>query len=218
MASTRPCVSNRLASANHNKLTFKCSEMRIARDVTSWTSHHDRLSERSFSSRCQIALRRLRRLVCVITRPHPAVGQMTEAELFFRRTSCGLDFIFASRDSDESRHDDPGWWSQTGSNRRPPACKAGALPTELWPRTGTHAPPRPEFRTRESLVGLGRLELPTSRLSSARSNQLSYKPEHGPTDRPPCTTAQHAPTDAKRHGLVREEREKKTAVSRLWGL
>src|SRR6187551_1697098 len=29
------------------------------------------------------------------------------------------------------------WWSQTGSNRRPPACKAGALPTELWPRLRT---------------------------------------------------------------------------------
>jgi hypothetical protein len=27
------------------------------------------------------------------------------------------------------------------------------------------------------LVGLGRVELPTSRLSSARSNQLSYRPE-----------------------------------------
>ena len=27
----------------------------------------------------------------------------------------------------------PDWWSQTESNRRPPACKAGALPTELWP-------------------------------------------------------------------------------------
>ena len=26
------------------------------------------------------------------------------------------------------------WWSQTGSNRRPEACKATALPTELWPR------------------------------------------------------------------------------------
>ena len=25
------------------------------------------------------------------------------------------------------------WWSQTGSNRRPQACKASALPTELWP-------------------------------------------------------------------------------------
>jgi dTDP-4-amino-4,6-dideoxygalactose transaminase len=25
-------------------------------------------------------------------------------------------------------------WSQTGSNRRPPACKAGALPAELWPQ------------------------------------------------------------------------------------
>src|SRR5215213_1889391 len=29
---------------------------------------------------------------------------------------------------------EPDWWSQTGSNRRPPACKAGALPAELWPR------------------------------------------------------------------------------------
>jgi hypothetical protein len=26
------------------------------------------------------------------------------------------------------------WWSQGGSNSRPPACKAGALPAELWPR------------------------------------------------------------------------------------
>jgi hypothetical protein len=25
------------------------------------------------------------------------------------------------------------WWSQSGSNRRPQACKASALPTELWP-------------------------------------------------------------------------------------
>ena len=27
------------------------------------------------------------------------------------------------------------WWSWTGSNRRPPACKAGALPIELQPHT-----------------------------------------------------------------------------------
>src|SRR4029079_19656782 len=33
------------------------------------------------------------------------------------------------------------------------------------------------------VVGLGRLELPTSRLSSARSNQLSYKPLTLPTIR-----------------------------------
>jgi hypothetical protein len=31
--------------------------------------------------------------------------------------------------------------------------------------------------SRRRMVGLGRLELPTSRLSSARSNQLSYRPE-----------------------------------------
>jgi hypothetical protein len=28
----------------------------------------------------------------------------------------------------------PFYWSQSGSNRRPPACKADALPAELWPR------------------------------------------------------------------------------------
>ena len=69
------------------------------------------------------------------------------------------------------------WWSQTGSNRRPPACKAGALPTELWPRSGER------LNALEKVVGLGRLELPTSRLSSARSNQLSYKPNR--IGRPP---------------------------------
>jgi hypothetical protein len=29
-----------------------------------------------------------------------------------------------------------GWWSRTGSNRRPEACKATALPTELRPHLG----------------------------------------------------------------------------------
>ena len=29
------------------------------------------------------------------------------------------------------------WWRRSGSNRRPPACKAGALPAELQPRYGT---------------------------------------------------------------------------------
>ena len=54
------------------------------------------------------------------------------------------------------------WWSQSGSNRRPQACKASALPTELWPR---HA-----------VVGRGGVEPPTSRLSGVRSNHLSYRP------------------------------------------
>ena len=30
----------------------------------------------------------------------------------------------------------PRWWRMTGSNRRPPACKAGALPAELIPLGG----------------------------------------------------------------------------------
>lgn len=55
----------------------------------------------------------------------------------------------------------------TGSNRRPPACKAGALPAELIPR---------ECTTRVLLVGLVGLEPTTPALSTRCSNQLSYSP------------------------------------------
>ena len=55
--------------------------------------------------------------------------------------------------------------------RRPPSLKL---------RRATFAERRlarqPKRRWPRRLVGLGRFELPTSRLSSARSNQLSYKP------------------------------------------
>ena len=63
------------------------------------------------------------------------------------------------------------WWSRTGSNRRPEACKATALPTELRPQRCCNV-----GRARLTLVGPGRFELPTSRLSGVRSNQLSYGP------------------------------------------
>ncbi len=39
------------------------------------------------------------------------------------------------------------WWSQSGSNRRPPACKAGALPAELWPRWSGRSECRSLVRT-----------------------------------------------------------------------
>ena len=116
-----------------------------------------------------------------------------------------------SRTTVHSVDDQTIWWSQTGSNRRPHACKARALPAELWPRnqkTNAHS---------MKVVGLGRLELPTSRLSSARSNQLSYKP----LTREACRRA----TDLRRciaqalspwRVFVREERETKTAKSRQW--
>jgi hypothetical protein len=79
------------------------------------------------------------------------------------------------------------WWRRSGSNRRPPACKAGALPAELRPldheattarrrhlvATALPSPTRIALR-REHLVGQGGFEPPTPRLSSVCSNQLSY--------------------------------------------
>jgi hypothetical protein len=67
-------------------------------------------------------------------------------------------------------------------------------------------------------VGLGRFELPTSRLSSARSNQLSYKPGPGVSDQKTAIRNKSDLTTEYRlltpGLLVREEREMKTAVSR----
>jgi hypothetical protein len=94
------------------------------------------------------------------------------------------------------------WWSLPGSNRRPPACKAGALPAELRPRsfqraiallermrsaqlrsrrqTASSRPKagRPSRRPPrpQGVVGRGGLEPPTLRLSGVRSNHLSYRP------------------------------------------
>ena len=52
------------------------------------------------------------------------------------------------------------WWRMTGSNRRPPACKAGALPAELIPRY--------------PVVGQVGIEPTTPALSRRCSNRLSY--------------------------------------------
>src|SRR6476620_2372733 len=46
------------------------------------------------------------------------------------------------------------WWSQTGSNRRPPACKAGALPTELWPLR-VEGRKKPEVRSQKEIGASG---------------------------------------------------------------
>ncbi len=86
------------------------------------------------------------------------------------------------------------WWSQGGSNSRPPACKAGALPAELWPRSGRGrrlraAAPR--------LVGPGGFEPPTSPLSGVRSSHLSYGPGSLQTGRTMCCGRSRRPAVLK---------------------
>ena len=98
------------------------------------------------------------------------------------------------------------WWRMTGSNRRPPACKAGALPAELIPPSQIRDNRRdtlslgclhsfryaaqPRFASRLVLthfrgtpaftvcilVGLVGLEPTTPALSRRCSNHLSYRP------------------------------------------
>jgi hypothetical protein len=104
-----------------------------------------------------LSFRRVYKLACQPKLRDPAPVLLRSCEL--RRTTSLLRSA--------------GWWSQTGSNRRPQACKASALPTELWPRSGTK---QRTLLARRRLVGPGRVERPTSRLSGVRSNHLSYEP------------------------------------------
>lgn len=64
----------------------------------------------------------------------------------------------------------------TGSNRRPPACKAGALPAELIPQS-SRVTTRLNQAVVKSLVGLEGLEPSTPALSRRCSNHLSYRPD-----------------------------------------
>jgi hypothetical protein len=81
------------------------------------------------SSQCQTPARKPKRaageLPGPVTRP--------QAQKSRRRISSKTSII--TRISDRLPDGAPRitWWSQTGSNRRPHACKARALPTELWP-------------------------------------------------------------------------------------
>ena len=61
-----------------------------------------------------------------------------------------------------------GWLRGRDLNPRPLGYEPNELPDCSTPRHLTY--------TRSRLVGLGRVELPTSRLSGVRSNQLSYRP------------------------------------------
>ena len=86
----------------------------------------------------------------------------------------------------------------TGSNRRPPACKAGALPAELIPQF--------DWTTMVGLVGL---EPTTPALSRRCSNQLSYRPKPVTLDQAQtCVVSDNLPTTDKC------ERSNLTAVSR----
>ena len=76
---------------------------------------------------------------------------------------CGLS-LFAERK-----------WRMRESNSRPPACKAGALPSELIPRV-VRLLNSGFLRVWAERMGPSGLEPPTSRLSGARSNLLSYEP------------------------------------------
>ena len=117
---------------------------------------------------------------------HEQPGRTFPLQFQCNRTRGPGANVFPFRETPATR-----WWSQTGSNRRPHACKARALPTELWPRS-----------VYLGVVGPGRLELPTLRLSGVRSNHLSYVPMAA-TARPETQARDRASINAGRMPVSR---------------
>ena len=62
------------------------------------------------------------------------------------------------------------------------------------------------------MVGLGRLERPTSPLSGVRSNHLSYRPGLARAARPQQARPKGAPARSRRTKCPEGERETKTAA------
>ena len=117
------------------------ADMSMPRDFS-----HDRLASLEIPGDCaplaasqpRVALGSISSSRCQITcAPSAFVHRRTTAEsalIDFLTNEFSLGLSKSAENGCQSRV----WWSQTGSNRRPPACKAGALPTELWPRASRH--------------------------------------------------------------------------------
>src|SRR5271167_2193753 len=69
---------------------------------------------------------------CINGRTKGGALSIASCDLLLKPCACGVALVFKA-----FGRKDPFWWSQTGSNRRPHACKARALPTELWPPEGS---------------------------------------------------------------------------------
>ena len=107
-------------------------------------------------------------------------------ELFFPPTVCRLPSLGGRSVASFLVFNESKEWRRPGSNRQPPACKAGALPVELrppravmssgWrPDRGRRSPER-TASPQPAPVGTRGFEPRTSALSELRSNQLSYAP------------------------------------------
>src|SRR5207302_4798491 len=75
------------------------------------------------------------------------------------------------------------WWSQAGSNRRPLACHASALPAELWPHARRRQPTHGPGHCQASRVRGARVPSQCSgaRLlcrAASRARIATHEPEH----------------------------------------
>lgn len=153
-----------------------------------WKTHERRNDPEIMKSRaaiacCTIQLGSISSLRCQKSRTLLSI-QTSRCEVMFRGRRSRTSVIKPSGGARRDRTDDlmlaKHALSQLSygpvTRRRSASQKSGAA-LRAMPDTLRIVPRGGATRSqRRSVVGLGRLELPTSRLSSARSNQLSYKP------------------------------------------
>lgn len=118
---------NALKALDRSHYRCSCGSRRVTteekRPISSRSARSPRSSQRIWGTCPSRGIRTNLLFTMSWNRPRPAAPRR---QISFSQTA-----------SHPARHDPEGWWSQTGSNRRPHACKARALPTELWPRSGS---------------------------------------------------------------------------------
>ena len=123
--------TSRLSGGRSNRLSYKPILVWLkhrppayqADALTGWA-----ISPYWFGSNLKPIVRKLSNLVAL----RCSVNSFNSSNLF-RRCLRLHSLVLAVRYFRASSLGSSFWWRYAGSNRRPPACKAGALPAELYP-------------------------------------------------------------------------------------
>ena len=109
-----------------------------------FSQHAIRQTGCASSSRCQVSRKRRTENGGRISHPPRSRDRLSRSSPSTpslrpsRKTTIFKPYI--SSECPETTLANSTWWSWTGSNRRPHACKARALPTELQPRVSDQLP------------------------------------------------------------------------------
>lgn len=124
---------------SHDRCSFFCD---LALSQIQKRHGHKKTGDTALSNHVTLCLPNMTGLVSALA-AEPATFPLNDVDFASSGTwpLLAANFVFPDSHAGPfatvalSRAPGTNWWSQSGSNRRPDACKATALPAELWPQS-----------------------------------------------------------------------------------